>query len=232
MGPADGRPLVLIHGLFSNAEINWIKYGHAAKLVAKGRRLIMPDLRAHGASTSSHDPADYTADILADDNLALLDHLGLEEGEFDLGGYSLGGRTTARMLLRGARPGRAMLAGMGLEGLLDLGGRVGFFRRVLEGAGTHVKFSSEWMAEAFLRTTGGDPQALLLLLDHFPAIPQSALAGFDMPILVITGSEDHDNGSSKALADELPNATLAEAPGNHMSVVTAPELGDAMAVWF
>lgn len=142
MGPADGRTVILIHGLFSNAFVNWIKYGHAGKLAAKGRRVIMPDLRAHGESARSHDKADYTADILADDNLGLVAELGLAPGGYDLGGYSLGARTTARMLARGAKPGKVMLAGMGLDGLLDVGNRADFFRRVIEGAGTHTKFSS------------------------------------------------------------------------------------------
>jgi pimeloyl-ACP methyl ester carboxylesterase len=46
----EGRPLVLIHGLFSSAFTNWIRYGHAARLARAGFRLIMPDLRAHGES--------------------------------------------------------------------------------------------------------------------------------------------------------------------------------------
>jgi len=228
----EGRPVILIHGLFSNAEINWIKYGHAAKLAARGRRVIMPDLRAHGESAAPHDPSGYTKDILADDNLALIEQLGFKAGDYDLGGYSLGGRTAARMLVRGARPGKAMFAGMGLEGLLDLGSRVGFFRKVLEGVGTHQKFSSEWMAEAFLKTTGGDPEALLLLLDNFPQIPRASLIELHLPILVLTGREDHDNGSARALADVLTNAAYVEVPGNHMSAVTMPTLGDAIAHWF
>jgi pimeloyl-ACP methyl ester carboxylesterase len=227
-----GRAVVLIHGLFSNARTNWIKYGHAARLAAAGRRVIMPDLRAHGESARSHDPADYRKDILADDALALIAHLGLEPGGYDLGGYSLGARTTARMLVRGERPEKVMLSGVGLEGLLDLGSRVDFFRAVLENAGSHVKFSGEWMAEAFLKSTGGDPEALLLLLDCFPAIPQSALATFDMPIMVLNGKDDQDNGSAQALTDALPHASLVEIPGNHMSAVTQKALGDALVDWF
>lgn len=232
MGPEDGRPVILIHGLFSNAQTNWVRYGHAAKLAAKGRRVIMPDLRAHGQSAKPHDPSGYSSDILADDNLALIDQLGFGPGDYDLGGYSLGGRTTARMLVRGARPGKAMLAGMGLEGLLDLGGRVSFFRKVLEGIGTHQKFSPEWMAEGFLRTTGGDAKALLLLLDNFPRIQRASLTELSLPILVLTGSEDQDNGSARALAALLPNAGYVEVPGNHMSAVTLPDMGDAIADWF
>lgn len=232
MGPADGRPVILIHGLFSNAHVNWIKYGHAAKLAAKGRRVIMPDLRAHGESARSHDAADYTADILADDNLGLVAQLDLSDGAYDLGGYSLGARTVARMLTRGAKPGKAMFAGMGLTGLLDIAGRSGFFRRVLENTGTHEKFSPEWMAEAFLKTTGGDPKALLLLLNSFPTVPRAALDTFAMPIMVLSGAEDHDNGAAQELADALPDATYVEVPGNHMSAVTMPALGDALANWF
>ncbi len=233
-GPRDeaARPVILIHGLFSNAFVNWVRYGHAAKLAAKGRRVVMPDLRAHGDSAKPHDAAGFSDDILADDMLALIAHLGLAPGDYDLGGYSLGARTTARMLVRGARPGKAMLAGMGLEGLLNLGNRADFFRKVLEGAGTHDKYSPEWMAEAFLKTTRGDPVSLLLLLDHFPDIPRAALIEFEMPILILAGADDHDNGSAQALAAALPDAAFTEVPGNHMSCVTLPALGDAVAEWF
>ena len=69
----QGRDLVLIHGYFSNAWTNWIRYGHAAKLVEAGFRLIMPDLRGHGESGKPHDAAAYPADALTDDNLALVE---------------------------------------------------------------------------------------------------------------------------------------------------------------
>ncbi|RYE53335.1 MAG: alpha/beta hydrolase, partial [Rhizobiaceae bacterium] len=50
----EGRPAVLLHGYFSNAEVNWIRYGHAQVLAGQGFRVIMPDLRAHGASARPH----------------------------------------------------------------------------------------------------------------------------------------------------------------------------------
>ncbi len=77
-----------------------------------------------------------------------------------------------------------------------------------------------------------DPKALLLLMNSFPAVPREALDAFDMPIMVMTGDQDRDNGSAKALADAIPNATYVEVPGNHMSSVTVPDLGDALARWF
>jgi pimeloyl-ACP methyl ester carboxylesterase len=222
----EGRPLILIHGYMSDADTNWIRYGHAGLLAASGYRVIMPDLRAHGHSDKPHDRALYGRDVLADDQFALLDHLAF--ADFDLAGYSLGGRTVARMLARGCRPRKAIISGMGLKGLTDTGARASHFRHVLTHLGEHPRGSSAFMVEAFLKTTGGDPVALLNILDSFVDTPVEALAGFDLPVGVICGSDDDDNGSAAALADVLPQATLIAVPGNHMSAVTKPELGQAM----
>ena len=222
----EGRPFVLIHGLFSNAWTNWIRYGHAQVIAEAGFRVIMPDLRGHGSSAAPHDPEHYPADILAADGEALVRHLGL--GDHDLGGYSLGGRTVLRMLVRGARPRRAVLSGMGLDGILHTGKRQGFFRHVLTGIGTHARGSAAWMAEAFLKTTGGDPQAMLPLLDSFADTSPGELAQVETPALVLSGRDDHDNGSAAELARALGNATLVEITGNHMTAVLQPALGQAI----
>jgi pimeloyl-ACP methyl ester carboxylesterase len=222
-----GRPLVLIHGFFSTAMVNWVRYGHAAKIAARGIRVIMPDLRGHGDSAKPHDPAFYPRDVLADDGLALLEHLKLTD--YDLGGYSLGARTTVRMLVRGATPGRAIVSGMGLEGILHTGGRGGHFRNILTNLGKHKPGSAEWLAEAFMKTAGGDPIALLNVLNTFADTPPEALARIEIPTLVLTGAEDDDNGSGEALAATLPQGRYVVVPGNHMSAVTKPELGTALA---
>lgn len=223
----EGRPVVLVHGLFSDAFTNWVRYGHAATIAARGFRVIMPDLRAHGMSDKPHDPAAYPRDILASDVEALAAHLGL--GEHDLGGYSLGGRTVVRTLVRGAAPRRVVISGMGYQGLLDTGARAAHFRHILSNLGSFARGSPEWLAEAFLKTTKGDPKALLPLLDSFVDTPHAVLAGLGRPTLVISGAEDADNGSSAALAAALPDARFEAVPGNHMSAVTRPELGRAIA---
>jgi hypothetical protein len=46
---------------------------------------------------------------------------------------------------------------------------------------------------------------------------------------VLTGAEDDDNGSAEALAAALPKGQYVVVPGNHMSAVTKPDLGAAMA---
>lgn len=221
-----GRPLILVHGYFSDAATNWIKYGHAALLASAGFRVIMPDLRAHGQSGKPHGPDYYPHDVLADDQLALIDHLGLTD--FDLGGYSLGGRTVARILARGVAPKHAVISGMGLQGLTDTGQRAGHFRNVLENIGRHERGSPAFMAEAFLKTSGGDPVALLGVLDSFADTPIEAIKTFDLPVAVICGDDDQDNGSAAALAEALPQGVLISVPGNHMSAVVKPELGQAI----
>jgi len=223
----EGRAVLLLHGLFSDADTNWIRFGHAAEIAARGFRVVMPDLRGHGTSARPHDPSAYPPDILARDGLDLIAHLGLRD--FDLGGYSLGGRTAVRMVVAGARPRRLIVSGMGLQGLRDTGRRAAHFKAILEGLGTHARGSPEWMAEAFLKTTGGDPAALLPLLDSFVDTGEAELRAIAMPTLVLSGAEDHDNGSAEALADLLPDGRHVEVPGNHMSAVTKPDLGIAIA---
>jgi pimeloyl-ACP methyl ester carboxylesterase len=222
----EGRPLLLIHGFFSDAVTNWIKYGTAQKLVDAGFRCIMPDLRAHGESDKPHDPAAYPPDALAQDQMALIAHLGLTD--LNLAGYSLGARTAARMLAAGVRPRRAILSGMGLEGMTNTGHRKAHFRHVLTNIGQHPRGTEAWMAEAFLKTTGGDAVALNLILDSFVDTPQTAFASFDIPIGIVCGEDDQDNGSAASLANSLPDATLITIPGNHMSAVTKPEFGRAL----
>ena len=86
----------------------------------EGFRVIMPDLRAHGLSGKPHDAASIIrSGILVRDLDELIAHLGLDE--FDLGGFSLGARTIVEAVGEGLRPRRAILAGMGLEGLTELG---------------------------------------------------------------------------------------------------------------
>ena len=86
-----------------------------------------------------------------------------------------------------------------------------------------------FMAQAFMKTMKVDRTAARLLLQSVDDTPAEALSAITMPTLVVCGADDQDNGSAPALAEALPHATYAEIPGNHMSCVTKPELGAAMA---
>jgi pimeloyl-ACP methyl ester carboxylesterase len=225
----DGRPLVLLHGYFSTATVNWVTYGHAERLAAAGHRVLMPDLRAHGDSATSHDPSDYPPDVLTEDGLALIDHLGLTD--YDLGGYSLGGRTVLGMLVRGATPRRAVVAGVGLDDLVHATSRGGYYRDILTHLGTFERRSPQWQAERFLRSTGGDPVALLRLLDSWVDTPADALVAITAPILVLVGADDERADGARELAAALAAATFVTVPGDHMSAVANPGLGEQLAAF-
>jgi pimeloyl-ACP methyl ester carboxylesterase len=221
----EGRPVILVHGLFSDARMNWIKFGHAAKLAA-GFRVIMPDLRAHGASGKPHDPACYPSGILGRDLVELIGELGLED--YDLGGFSLGSRTVVHAVGQGLMPRRAILSGMGLEGLMGWEQRHAFFIEAFERFDAAVRGDRHWFAIQFMKSQKVDRVAARLLLESNATVDEAMLARFKMPTLVLCGVDDHDNGSAPALAEALPDARYAQVPGTHMSSVTEAAFGDAL----
>jgi pimeloyl-ACP methyl ester carboxylesterase len=222
-----GRPVILLHGLFSDAETNWIKFGTAQRIANRGFRVIMPDLRAHGLSGKPHEAEHYPRGILARDLRELVAKLELTE--FDLGGFSLGARTTVEAVGEGLRPRRAVLGGAGLEGLRNWERRKSFFLDAIAMFDRAQRGDPHWLSIQFMKSQKIDRVAAALLLDSFADAFMTWLEAFTMPTLVICGSEDDDNGSAEELADVLPNATFREVPGTHMSSVTKPEFGEAIA---
>ncbi|MBV8971417.1 MAG: alpha/beta hydrolase [Sphingomonadaceae bacterium] len=223
----SGRPLVLLHGLFSDAWTNWVRYGTAERIAAAGYRVILPDLRGHGDSAHPHDPAAYPPDVLAMDVAALVDHLGL--ADFDLGGYSLGARTAVRCVLRGMAPRRLVLAGMGLAGLTEAHRRTGWFLQVIVAPDSFARGTPGWLAAQFMKTNRIDGEAVAHVLRSQVDTTPADLARLTLPTLVVCGADDQDNGSAPDLAAALPAAILSEIPGTHMSSVTKPALGAAIA---
>jgi pimeloyl-ACP methyl ester carboxylesterase len=225
----EGRPVILLHGLFSDAVVNWIKFGQAQRIAARGFRVIMPDLRAHGESDRPHGQQFYPKGVLARDLRELVALLGLDE--FDLGGFSLGARTTVEGVGEGLRPRRAVLGGAGLDGLRNWKRRKTFFVEAIDLFDTVRRGDPHWLSIQFMKSQKVDRVAAAQLLDSFEDAFISWLEAFTMPTLVVCGSEDDDNGSAEELANVLPNAIFEEVPGTHMSSVTKPEFGEAIAAF-
>ncbi|WP_293940667.1 alpha/beta fold hydrolase [Sphingomonas sp.] len=225
----EGAPVILLHGLFSDGHVNWVKFGHAARIAATGKRVIIPDLRAHGLSGKPHDPAHYPPGVLGRDLIEFVAHLGFTS--YDLGGFSLGARTTVQGIGEGLTPRRAILGGMGYEGLIRWASRSGFFLDAIALFDTARRGDPHWLAIQFMKTMKVDPIAATALLHSFEPAPDGWQAKFTMPTLVLCGADDRDNGSAAELADALPAATYAEVPGTHMSSVTEPAFGDALAAF-
>ncbi len=222
----EGRPVILLHGLFSNADTNWIKFGHAARLAAEGFRVIMPDLRAHGDSEAPHGAEAYPEDVLVKDIVALIEYLDLDT--YDLGGFSLGARTTAKLLANGVKPRKAILAGMGLEGLSGWERRQDFFLRAIALKDEVKRGDPHWLAIQFMKSQKVDTIAAGHLLKTFSDVLEEEIRTIETSSLILCGSEDRDNGDPEKLAMLLSNGKHVVIPGTHMSSVTKEELGQQM----
>jgi pimeloyl-ACP methyl ester carboxylesterase len=220
----EGRPLVLLHGFMGDGR-QWFDHGHAAVFADRGHRVIVPDVRGHGASARPHQAAAYPPDVLAEDGLALVEALGLED--YDLAGYSLGGRVVLRMLVRGARPARAVVAGQGMDATTPATDRTGRYRRLLTAMvdGTGLEPEEQGMAD-WLTHNDADPRALLLVLDSLVGTSPQELARITAPTLVLIGEQDTRAGAD-ALAAAIPGARFAQVPGDH-NAFGRPELTTAI----
>jgi pimeloyl-ACP methyl ester carboxylesterase len=220
----DGRPLVLLHGFMTTGSL-WLDHGPAAAIASRGYRVILPDLRGHGDSARPPDPASYPPDILTEDGLALIDHLGLDD--YDLGGYSLGARVVLRMLARGARPVRAIVAGQGLDVISHATSRTNPYRRVLTALINGETPADEELAR-WIPQDDGAPLAFRHVLDTHVATPAEVLSQIPTPTLVAVGDQDDTHASADALAAAMPNARFVRVPGNHFTALTTPEFAKVM----
>jgi 2-succinyl-6-hydroxy-2,4-cyclohexadiene-1-carboxylate synthase len=108
-----GQPLLLLHG-FTGSGASW---GEHTPLFAKTQRVITPDLIGHGASDAPADAARYSMEHATADLLGLLDQLGV--GQFDLLGYSLGGRIALHLALAAPQRVRKLVLESASPGIAD-----------------------------------------------------------------------------------------------------------------
>ncbi len=106
----QGEPVILIHGLYSSARMNWDLPGVTARL-AQHFQVIAFDNRGHGLSDKPAGEDQYGAEM-AEDVVRLMDHLKIQKAQ--VVGYSLGGMLTMKLLtLHPERVRSAVLGGMG-----------------------------------------------------------------------------------------------------------------------
>jgi pimeloyl-ACP methyl ester carboxylesterase len=189
----------------------------------------MPDMRGHGESAKPHEASAYPRDALTSDTRTLIAQLRLTD--YDLAGYSLGARVAARLMALGARPGRAVLGGTGLDPIVHAAGRGENYRRLFARLGTFAPGTPEAQMQDYMARIGADPIALSRVLDTFVDTPREALATVDVPTLVIAGQGDTARGSVEELAAVLPNGRLRRVPGDHLSALLGPQFRDEIAAF-
>ena len=221
-----GRPVILLHGFLSSAARNWFAPGLADRLAAAGFRVIAPDCRGHGDSSAPEDPSAWPPDVMARDVEDLIAALAL--GDYDLAGYSMGGRTAARLMVRGARPRRCVLGGMGDFGIMEAGPRAEAFEDAIRHGEAARDPEMGRALRRLMSAQGLKPAAMLGVLAAFAPTRPDELARIPTPTLAILGLEDHDNGSVDALAAIMPDCSPLRLPGDHGGVVGTPAFAEAL----
>jgi len=248
-GPADGPPLVLLHGL--TATRRYVVMGSTA-LQRAGHRVISYDARAHGQSSAAPSPQAYGYDELASDLRAVLDAVGVERTV--LAGASMGAHT----LLRFALESPERVAGVvvvtpafdpaaardfarwdALAAGLREGGAEGFVAayRIEE------QVPEAWWdtLRTVLRQRMAQHADLGALADALQATPRShpyeslaQLGALDVPALVVADRDEADPGHplavGEAYAAAIPGARLlVEEPGRSPIAWQGGQLSRAIA---
>ncbi len=222
---AGGRDLILLHGLLLSQEMH---RPLAEDLAARGNRVITMDLLGHGRSDRPRDMWRYSMGSYAEEVVALMDHLGIEQAV--VMGTSLGANTALE--IASAHPER--LRGLVLEmPVLDnglLGSALAFTPFLVA-----VTFGEPIM-KVVSRFTRAIPRRLLphytnVMLDVLRqepgpsgALMQGLFFGrsaphrterrtFETPALILGHGRDpvHPFSDAGMLASEMPHAKLIEA---------------------
>jgi len=223
-----GDAVILVHGFAASTQENWAKAGWLSMLVHARRRVVALDLRGHGRSTKFQQPADYSLTAMADDVLALAEHLQLKKP--DLIGFSLGARVVLDLLLR--RPDRFLLGALCGVGEYLVNPRdesdpeIG--TRAMEAASAgDVSDDIAKRFRLFAEAQGQDLKALAACLrglnaGHRPWTGE-LLSQVKNEMLIVAGASDDLAGPPEALARHFPNAKAKRIPGcGHMDCLTQP----------
>ena len=222
---------MLVHGFAANIEMNWRAPGIIDAIAGSGRQVVAIDCRGHGKSGKPHDPAAYKGTQMADDVIALMDHLGIKKA--DLIGYSMGGFLSASLLVR--HPER--FNSVTLSGVGDALVAGNFPRERSEAIARAMESVQGAVADnevgrqfrQFAERMGAD-------LDALAAIQRGGRSGFDpvklndvtTPVMVLVGEGDTLVGSADRLAAAIPGAKYVKVPGDHLTAVATPELRSAI----
>lgn len=235
IGPRNGVPLVICHGMSASA----LQFADDAEFfAAKGYRVILPDLRGHGRSGSLPNPrpADFAVSTMAADVVGVLDALNIRR--YHWVGNSLGG--IIGLSLMDAQAERMMsFASFGT--LYTLKTPKWAVRMVPLGAGLFGTRFLAWLTARFtsrnprvrkliryiLRTR--DPKALSPTLENLGSYDyREAALRYAGPILLIRGGRDRavnqGLGPTLEAMEGRENFALVEVKrAGHCAQLDAPE---------
>lgn len=235
LGPAEGEPIVLCHGLAA-AGVQF--RADADYFASRGYRVLVPDLRGHGHSgaPASMRDEDFSIKRMATDLIEMLDHAGLAAVHWV--GNSLGGILALAIL--GIAPERLKsLATYGTAYTLALPSFLPHLLPLVYGA-LGPKLTAELTARS--TTSNSEAQRLIasVLRDFSPQAGKAVGANvrrYDLianakaykgPILLMRGGLDHGVNRAlpvtlEAMADH-PDFHLRHLPkGGHVANLDVPD---------
>jgi len=221
----EGKPVLLVHGFIVDGN-SWKRSALYDDLLHEGYEVITLDMRGNGKSGKPHDSTAYDNDAEAKDIMLLMDLLKIKQ--YRVVGYSRGSIITARLLVLDKRIQDAVLGGMGADFTNPLWPRRIMFYHALRGDSVpQLKGLIDYVQQQNL-----DQLALAYLQRSQPSTSKEALSKVTQPVLVISGSEDSDNGSAVELAKLLPNSTVANVTGDHNHASATKEFSTAVINFF
>jgi len=218
----EGPVVLMLHGLTSNAEVNFGLTGLIEAAVDSGHRVIAPDLRGHGGSPVSPDAANWPVDAMARDQMALLEVLDVQPSLVI--GYSTGALVALRLQVLDAPAPEMLLGGMG-DKTAVIGDRArhdgiaALLQRIADGESGPL----EDRVSRMLSLSNSTAEAVRGSLRHRMTVTREEIAAMDIPVLILNGDIDFDNGDGAALAALFPQGRFDSVTGDHLTAMRNPD---------
>jgi pimeloyl-ACP methyl ester carboxylesterase len=228
-----GAPVLLLHGLGVQSDLNW-RWPGVVWSLARNFRVITLDLRGDGLSEKPHGSWAYGAEMVRD-AVRLLDHLGIRKAH--VAGYSLGGFIALKLAAtRSDRLLSAAILGAGWEapgnpafdGILE---RVAADLEAGRGLGPlNVYLEGGWPPPGRLQDLSlrlmtswiNDGRALAGVVRSLPEImlDETELRRITVPVCGIVGSRDTFRRGAEALTSRLARYELTTIEGaDHLTAL-------------
>lgn len=245
----SGDPLVLIHGVAANADLNWRRPG-VTQTLARDFKVIAFDLRGHGRSGQPTDPAQYGGEMV-EDVVRLMDHLHIDKAH--VAGYSLGGFITLKLLA--THPERVRSAAICAAGWTSADSPDALpspYSKPVPPAPTAENKPAAAAASVLplpaatqktvfhrLRSWVGDrlvnKAAIKAMKKGYGGlrVPEESLAGIKVPTLLIIGDQDGFLYLAEALHARMPGMPMVRLAGaNHFTAPFYPGFKRALHDFF
>ncbi|ACT56639.1 alpha/beta hydrolase [Candidatus Liberibacter asiaticus] len=208
VGDKDAPTILLIHGLASSVQTNWLFSGWIQLLCDQGFRVIAFDNLGHGKSDKSYIENDYRLVFMAADAVSLLEHLGISK--VHVMGYSMGARIACSMVLFYPSYVRSVILG-GVGSVLYDSDVVDWQSLIDSFLLPSIDEVQNPLGKKFRKFAdldpGNDLKALASCLSMIrKPFCQDDLYRIDVPVLIAVGSQDDLAGSPQELMSFIPSS--------------------------